>query len=222
MRLELIDFFLARGERDRALSELLVMNVNLPADTVIQVQVGKLFLSAGDPRQALDRFVGALGEDPEHGPALAGAGESAFELGDYVGARRYLNAAPRDDERVAELREVAELVLVSDPLEPRLAASERRRRLLVALKEATRSLEVCLVGSLVAARTGLESIRTEALDFEAAVAAQPRGDVRDLVDDGVDLIYRIERSIEPSCRSLTTPLDRALLLIGRRRGFEQP
>lgn len=221
VRLELIDFLLARGERDRALSELLVVDANLPADVAVQAQVGRRFLSAGAPRQALDRFVGSLDTDPDDGAALAGAGEAAFALGDYAGARRYLNAAPPGDERVAELREVTELVLVSDPMEPRITANERRRRLLVALKQAMRSLEICLVGSLVDPRADLESIRAEALEFEAAVAAERRGDVRDFIDDGVDLIYRIERSIEPGCRSLTTPLDRALLLIGRRRGFEQ-
>ena len=221
VRLELIDFLLARGERDRALSELLVVDANLPPDVTVQAQVGRLFLSAGAPRQALDRFVGALDTDSDDGPALAGAGEAAFALGDYAGARRYLDAAPPDDERVAELREVARLVLVSDPLEPRLAANERRRRLLVALEQATESLEVCLVGSMVDSRADLESIRTEALDFDAALAAERRGDVRDFIDDGVDLIYRIERAIEPRCRRLTTPLDRALLLIGRRRGFEE-
>ena len=222
VRLELIDFLLARGERDRALSELLVLDANLPADTAAQVQVGRLFLSAGDPRQALNRFAGALAADPDDGSALAGAGESAFALGDYARARRYLNAAPRDDERIAELREVTQFVLSGDPLAPRLAANERRRRLLAALKQATQTLEICLVGSVVDPRADLESLRTEAIDFEAAVAAQRRGDIRDLIDDGVDLIYRIERSIEPSCRSVTTSLDRALLLIGRLRGFEQP
>lgn len=222
VRLELIDFLLASGERARALSELLVVEANLPADAAVQVKVGRLFLNAGAPRQALDRFVAALTADPDDGSALSGAGESAFALGDYPAARRYLDAAPQGDQRLGELREVTEFVLVGDPLAPRLAANERRRRLLAALKQATQSLEICLVGSLVDPRADLESLRTEAIDFEATVAAQRRGDIRDFIDDGVDLIYRIERSIEPGCRSLTTPLDRALLLIGRLRGFEQP
>jgi hypothetical protein len=34
-------------------------------------------------------------------------------------------------------------------------------------------------------------------------------------------VYRIERSIEQRCRTPITPLDRALLLIGRLHGFEQ-
>ena len=222
VRLELIDFLVARQERARALSQLLAMDANLPADKDVEVQVGRLFLSAGDPRQALDRFVSALDVDPESGPALAGAGESAFELGDYVEARRYLNAAPEDDEGVATLREVSEFVLESDPLEPRLAVSERSRRLLMMFEQATASLAICLADPSVGGRESLEVLQVETADFDAAVAEQRPGDLRDLIDEGVDLVYRIERSIELRCSTPITSLDRALLLIGRRHGFEQP
>ncbi len=222
VRLELIDFLVARQERERALSQLLALDANLPADKDVQVQVGRLFLSAGDPRQALDRFVSALDVDPEDGPALAGAGESAFELADYVEARRYLSAAPEDDEGAAALREVTELVLASDPLEPRLSVRARSERLLLAFERASASLAICLADPSVAGRDSLEMLQVEAVDFDAAVAEQRPGDLRDLIDEGVDLVYRIERSIELRCRTPITPLDRALLLIGRRHGFEQP
>jgi tetratricopeptide (TPR) repeat protein len=222
VRLELIDFLVAREERERALSQLLALDANLPADKDVEVQVGRLFLSAGDPRQALDRFVSALDTDPEDGPALAGAGESAFELADYVEARRYLNAAPEDDELVVALREVSELVLESDPLEPRLRVSERSRRLLLMFEQATASLGICLADPSVAGPENLEALQLETVDFEAAVGEQRPTDLRDLIDEGVDLVYRIERSIELRCSTPITPLDRALLLIGRRHGFEQP
>jgi tetratricopeptide (TPR) repeat protein len=136
VRTELIEFLLAHEERARAMSELLVLGANLPQDAGVQAQVGRMFLSAGDPRLALDHFVRALRLNAEHPDALAGAGEAAFERADYRRALRYLNAAPRDDTRVAELREVARLVLDGDPLAPRLRASERRRRLSVAFQQA--------------------------------------------------------------------------------------
>jgi len=222
VRLELIDFLVLRQERERALSQLLALDANLPVDRDVQVRVGRLFLSAGDPRQALDRFVSVLDIDPENGSALVGAGESAFELGDYLAAGRYLSEAPEDDTGVAALREVSELVLKSDPLEPRLSVSERSRRLLLMFEQATSSLGICLIDPLVGGRDTLEALQIETVDFDAAVAEQRRGDLRDLVDEGVDLIYRIERSIELRCSTPITALDRALLLIGRRHGFEQP
>jgi tetratricopeptide (TPR) repeat protein len=222
VRLELIDFLVERQERERALSQLLALDANLPADKDVEVRVGRLFLSAGDPRQALDRFVSALDTDPDDGPALAGAGESAFELADYEEARRYLNAAPEDDEVVFGLREISELVLASDPFEPRLRVSERSRRLLLMFEQATASLGVCLADPSAGRRDSLAALLAETVDFDAAVAEQRPGDLRDLIDEGVDLVYRIERSIELRCSTPITALDRALLLIGRRNGFEQP
>ena len=221
VRLELIDFLVARQERDRALSQLFALDDNLPAETGVQVQVGRLFLSAGDPRQALDRFMSAVDADPDHGPALAGAGESAFELADYAAARRYLSEAPDDEPYVVDLREVTELVLSSDPLEPRLSVRARSERLLLAFEQARASLDFCLADPVVAGRASLEALQAEGVEFDVAIAEQRNGDLRNLVDDGVDLVYRIERSIEQRCRTPITQLDRALLLIGRRHGFEQ-
>jgi tetratricopeptide (TPR) repeat protein len=221
VRLELIDFLVARQERDRALSQLFALDDNLPAETGVQVQVGRLFLSAGDPRQALDRFMSAIDADPDHGPALAGAGESAFELADYVAARRFFNEAPDDEPYVVDLREVTELVLSSDPLEPRLSVRARSERLLLAFEQARASLDFCLADPVVAGRASLEELQAEGVEFDVAIAEQRNGDLRNLVDDGVDLVYRIERSIEQRCRTPITQLDRALLLIGRRHGFEQ-
>ena len=117
----------------------------------------------------------ALDTDPDDGPALAGAGESAFELADYEEARRYLNAAPEDDEVVAALREVSELVLASDPLEPRLRVSERSRRLLLMFERATASLGICLADPSAGGRDSLEGLQAEAVDFDAAVAEQRPG-----------------------------------------------
>jgi tetratricopeptide (TPR) repeat protein len=220
VRIELIEFLLARGERERALAELLVLTANLPQDAAVQTRAGRMFLAAGDPRLALDRFTIAVRLDSERTAALAGAGEAAFELGDYSRALRYLNAAPGEGARVAELREVASLVLNGDPLAPRLGANERRSRLLVFFQHAVRRLETCLSDPSVRTSTSLEQLRTEARDFQSALG-QSRRPARDLVDDGVDLVYRLERTVEQSCGAPPAPHDRALLLIGRRHGFEE-
>jgi hypothetical protein len=42
------------------------------------------------------------------------------------------------------------------------------------------------------------------------------------VDDGLDLACRVERAVEQGCSVLGAPLDRAILLIGRRHGFDEP
>jgi tetratricopeptide (TPR) repeat protein len=219
VRFELIEFLLAHAERARALSELLLVAANLAPNARVQTHVGRMFLAAGDPRLALDHLVQAVRLDPDNVDALAVAGEAAFEVGDYSRALRYLNAAPQQGAQVAELREVARLVVNADPLAPRLRASERRRRLRVALQHAWPRLETCLDDPSMDANAALEHLRNEVREFQSALDLPGRREPRDLVDDGVDLVYRIERAMEQSCGMPAAPLDRALLLIGRRHGL---
>jgi tetratricopeptide (TPR) repeat protein len=220
VRVELIQFLLAHGERARALSELLVLAANLPEDAAVQAQVGRMFRAAGDPRLALDHFARALRENSENADALTGAGEAAFELADYSRALRYLDSAARENARVAELREVSRLVLNRDPLAPRLPANERAKRLSAAWQQAVRRLEACLGDESQPSNANLEPFRNEVRTLQMSLSRR-RGDARDLVDEGVDLVYRIERAVEQHCAMPPTPLDRALLLIGRRHGFEE-
>ncbi len=112
VRIGLIRYLLAHEQRGRALSELLVLSGNLPDDVTSQTEAGQLFLDAGKPGRGLDRFRQALRIDPKNPAALAGAGEAAFEAGDYTSARRYLHAVDSPSARVSELRSVTDLVLM--------------------------------------------------------------------------------------------------------------
>jgi hypothetical protein len=47
-----------------------------------------------------------------------------------------------------------------------------------------------------------------------------RTPTRDVVDGGVDLVHRIEVVAARHCIAPASSFDRALLLIGRRHGFE--
>jgi hypothetical protein len=222
VRVELVEFLLAHEERARALSELLLLAVDLPEDAAVQARVGRMFLAAGNARLALDHFVRAVRLDSTNTDALAGAGEAAFELADYGRALRYLKGAARDNAQATELREVTQFVLNNDPLAPRLGPNERRRRLAAAVQQATQRLEACLGDPLVDTKAALELLRNEAREFESPLGQRRRQDSRDLIDDGVDLVYRIERAAEQSCRVAPVPFDRALLLIGRRHRLEEP
>jgi hypothetical protein len=66
----------------------------------------------------------------------------------------------------------------------------------------------------------LEPLRSEAEALQSTLRLPPRQDARDVADDGIDVVYRIERALAQSCQLPPAPLDRALLLIGRRHGFE--
>lgn len=220
---ELIQFLLDQDEQARALSELLVLAANLPEDAAVHAQVGRMFLAAGDPGVAHDRFLDAIRLDADNEDALAGAGEAAFALGEYADALRYLNAVPPENESALALRELTELVLTADPLAPRLGASERRRRLTAAFQQAVQRLEACLADAATSASASasLAPIHDEALVFTSVLELPARRAPQDFVDDGLDLTYRIERAVDGNCDTPSAPLDRALVLIGRRHGFEQ-
>ena len=214
VRIELIRYLLTHEERGRALSELLVLSGNLPDDVESQTQAGQLFLDAGDPRRGLDRFRQALRIDPQHRPALAGAGQAAFELGDYTSAQRYLRAADPASGRVAELRVVTDLVLTRDPLRPGLSLRQRQERALVGLSRAVEVLDRC-VSQPPTNNRPFESLRAEASALEPKLALGRLRRSPDSIETSVDVVYRIEQQAEDLCGP-PSPLDRALLLIGRR------
>ncbi len=220
VRLELVRFLLDHDQRSRALSELLVVAVTLPDTPAAHLETGQLFLRAGDAGRALEQFQAVLRQDPQNAAALSGAGEAAFNLADYARARRYL-AADSPDPRVKSLRILSDLILEGDPLAPRIARSERTRRMSAGIEQARGALEGCLanLAADAAPRASLESLQAELESFTTQMKPV-RGAVRsDLVEDGTDLAYRIERGVESSC-GVTAPADRALILIGGRHGLD--
>jgi Flp pilus assembly protein TadD len=215
VRYELIRFLLTHDQSGRALSELLALSTDLPDDVPLRLEVAQLFAQAGDNTHALDQFQRALRLAPESGEALAGAGQAAFQLGDYALARTYLRRAPADADQVTKTREVVDLVLSNDPLANRLGSAERRRRLVAAFSYAQQRLDTCLEqrSGGQATNDGLD-LQTEAHAFEAQL--KPHGILeQDTVETGMDLIDRIERRVTQKCGP-PTALDQALLLIGRQ------
>jgi tetratricopeptide (TPR) repeat protein len=217
VRFELIDFLLDQGEVSRAQSELLAATTDLPEDAAEYVHVGSLFMEAGNPRRALDQFARALRLETRHEDALAGAGIAAFELGDYVVARRYFGALPEGRDDLGQRPEIAGLVISSDPLAPRLGAAERRRRLASGLEYARQRLDACV------ARIGGEpslphaALQLEADAFESRLRPAAVRDA-DTLEAGIDLVYRMITAVDSACGGGGTPRDEALRLIGRRHG----
>ena len=41
-------------------------------------------------------------------------------------------------------------------------------------------------------------------------------------EEALELAYRVQASVEQACGPATAPLDRAILLIGRRHGLDRP
>ena len=73
LRLELIRYLLARGQKERALSELLTLAASLPEDAAWKTRAGWLFLEVDEPRRALDLFRAATELDASNRDARSGA-----------------------------------------------------------------------------------------------------------------------------------------------------
>ena len=218
-RTELIQYLLDRGDRSHALAELLVLVVDLPDDGDAQSAAGRLFLAAGDPRRALERFTAALRLAPGSAAAHAGAGEAHFELGEYAQAIREFADASSLSTRSQELMQVSQLVLSADPLAPRLSSTERKRRLKAALAYLKERLGSCGASPPPAQTADLESLRLEIVAFDKTITEVAARDLTDTIEEGLNAIARTERALEGRCGS-APPLDRALGLITRRHGIE--
>jgi tetratricopeptide (TPR) repeat protein len=219
VRTELIRYLLAHQERGRALSELLLLVGNLPDDVKSQSEAGQLLLEAGDARRALDRFRQALRIDPKNAAALAGAGEAAFDSGDYASAQRYLRAVEPAPSRVRELRAIADLVLARDPLRPGLSLRQRQERVMAGFTRALEILNDC-TNKQPANSSGLESLRSEASALEPDLSLDRVRRTPESIDTGLNMIYRIEQRADEICGQ-GSDFDRALLLIGARHEAER-
>lgn len=220
VRIELIRYLLAHQQGGRALSELLVLSGNLPDDVQSQNEAGQLYMEAGDAPRALDHFRKALRLDRANAAALAGAGEAAFNVGDYVSAQRFLRAAVPSSGRVTELRAVTELILSGDPLRPGLSLQQRQERVTAALQRALGALDEC-AAQRPAPLDDSVPLRADATALLPQLALDRVRHAPEGIDAGVHLVYRIEQLTAGACGH-TSAIDRALLLIGRRHEVDRP
>jgi Flp pilus assembly protein TadD len=219
VRFELIDFLLRHNQEGRALSELLAIAADLPDEPAVHVRVGQLFARAGDSRQALNQYERALRLAPADKSALAGAGISAFTLGEYVQARTYLRRAPADVDDVARTRQIVDLVLSSDPLAPRIGSTERRRRLSASLEYVEQRLDACQEDGIAAPQANA----TLALEQETASLREQLNPTvvldHDVIESAIDLFGRLEEHLATTCPPLTAH-DQALALVARSHATE--
>ena len=218
VRLELIDLLLAHGQRSRALSEILVLAATLPDEPEDYVRAGRLFLAAGDPQHAAEEFTAALKQAPKQYEAIAGAAEAAFENGNYAAALSWLDSAASPTARQQEIQTIARMVLAGDPLSARLTLGERRRRLAPLVNQALGRADACLAARPAATGSAVDALRAEAHALHNALEPVRVRVSREEIDAGFEVALRLELGIDGSCAP-AAPLDRAVLLIGRRHGL---
>ena len=225
VRLELVRFLLSRHAAQQAESELIALSADLPSDPRWQMEVGGLFLQAGDPGRALAHFRDVIASDPRNAAALASAGAAAFQLRDYVLARHYLQRAlalDANDARSGQLLQTAESVLQFDPYIARIGRDERARRVLRAFEQTQYRLEKCAEekGISLASNPPGVPIAGDYQEFKALtphIGARSLRDDPDLIDTTMQLIFRSQNDAASTCGQPEGP-DLALLLLGRENG----
>src|SRR6202453_1459148 len=94
VRFELINFLIDHQLLDRARSELLVASGNAPQDDIsVQLDIARMMERAQAPNEALHLYKTILHRHPSLREALEGAGGTAFQIGRYLEAKRYLARA---------------------------------------------------------------------------------------------------------------------------------
>jgi tetratricopeptide (TPR) repeat protein len=224
VRTELVGFLLSSGDTSRALSELLILSSDIPDNDQAHIQVGRSFLAAGDSQHALEQFKRALQLNSKSKEAYEGAGRASFALTDYATARRYLDAAIAGGDKTQateDLLQTSRFVLSRDPLIPRLATSERVRRLEENLSFVSDQLDSC-IGKKETDQSSLAVLVP--LRQETARSIEEEFTPPKLREDaerfriGMNLVYRIETAVNELCKE-PSDLDRALVLIARKHGI---
>jgi thioredoxin-like negative regulator of GroEL len=216
VRLELIRLLIAANANDRAQSELFILSSDLPNDTAHHIEAARLFTDTGDHVHALEQYRRALQLDADNIDALVGAGQAAFQLGDYRLTQSYLQKVSKDRTDIRPTSELVDLLLGSDPWAPRIGSAERRRRLVADFADVEQRLEECAT-----ARAGTSSpvdpgLLVDARTFDQQLQSQPVVE-QETLESAFDLIDRIERDALRACSPPST-LDKALAIIASQHG----
>ena len=161
-RLELVRYLISRGRFDQARSELLVAAGNAPSsDLEVQSLIAGLLVEDHSPTDALALYQQLLSHAPNDLPALEGAAQTAYNLGNYQLAHHYLlltQKVPESDpqntpaRRQADddlLRQVSRTIVLdaSPDLPPAMLAA----RLLGDREIARKRLQACVQAKAPAA-----------------------------------------------------------------------
>ncbi len=93
IRLELADYLAGRGEVAAARRELLIAAGNAPEQDGVQLLIADRLQAIGVSNDALPLYEAVVARAPHNRMALAGAGRTAFALGAYPQAVKYLTEA---------------------------------------------------------------------------------------------------------------------------------
>ncbi len=223
-RIELIQFLMKKGARDKAESELMALAASLPPNPAAHLQAADLFAQNQSYEGELVQCNEVLHLEPENSVALACSGHAAYLLGDYVTAQHYLQAAANGNPQDKEAREMlatTELVLKTNPFHSHISDAERNRRIAAAFDQAEKRLGECAqkdgVDLQAAPPTSSVGMLQERwLAVKPDLAKLRSAAEADLPDTIMDVVFEIEQQTAANCGA-PQGADEALLLISQKR-----
>lgn len=168
VRMELINFLIAKHLDEEAHTELLVASGNAPEQDVrFQLELAQAMEQAHDPIAALRLYRNVLQHNPGSVAAAVGAGRTAFQMGRYAEAKQYLERAannpgmagqPVEINRTSRdlLRDATRLLLLYPS--PELRAAARSARILEDRQIASARFQSCLARQAAASENSQEAV----------------------------------------------------------------
>lgn len=224
-RIELIQFLLKKGAPANAESELMALSTSLPRDPAAHFEAAQLFAQAQDYSGALTQYREAIHLDPLNSSALTGAGEAAYNSGNYATAQHYLQEALNRNPQDADARQLlgtTELIVRTNPFRSHISDVERNRRITAAFGQAGRRLTDCAQQTGVDLNaTGLSASPLANLQSRWSATKPELNRLRspaetDLPDAIMDVVFQIEQQTASVCGQ-PQGLDLALFLISQKR-----
>jgi Tfp pilus assembly protein PilF len=221
--LELVDFYLARGDSGRAESQLIILSDNLPEDSQLHTRVAELFTRVSDDQRALDQYRRAIQLDPNDAAAMHGAGESSFHLGEYRAAQAYLSRVLRldaSDSSANRFLAVIQAVLALNPYEHGLTEAEKIKRTLRIVGIAGKRLQSCSAPEHASSASFLEPFNERWRELQPTANSRFLVQHPEEIDALLDFSATAEKTAESNCGILTAD-DSAVLAIAARHGEEE-
>jgi tetratricopeptide (TPR) repeat protein len=214
VRRELIAYLMGINARPQAEAELIDLAASVGDNAGEQLQLGQMFARVGDYQRALAAYRKSIQLEPHDAPALAGAGEAAFQLAQYPEAEQYLEEAlaiaPGEKQAASQIEDrltMTESVLHWDPFRPQLNEAERDRQVRAAFAAAGDRLDACKLPNAQE-----EAYAQDLAKLEPQIRGRDLRDNPDLVHAAMKLVFTIEKETASHCGP-QSETDRALLLI---------
>jgi predicted Zn-dependent protease len=219
MRTELIHFLLKEQDRNDALSELIVIDADLPDTAEAHIGTAELFMQTGDARRALRDYKEAIHLDHHNPVALTGAAAASMQLGEYKYAREYLenpSSGARKSPELSKLLAVLRIVTSTDPLALHLSTEARVQRLRSDLEQAAQRFDACSAKHAITADD--QSLKGDYDSILSRLNSNDPSDDQGVIPDGLELIGRMEARATALCGPPQDNRDEAMVLLTRNRG----